>query len=1172
MAPTVPQPGFNYTASALHGNWHLKYLKTAYPPSVHAALEQFIEFCKELVKQEGLRPSAYKHLPDAKKQLQEDRKAMIPKITSEYPHHFEVVGYPGFRDKVIRGVLAYASNWADKDRVKSETPALNDPQLTAFNVSPQVAQHTFEPPSADWFSECSLVVFPPQSLSGLLPIHMMISRVCQDVDLGVRLTASHARFDKLWQPINKKFNLEAVDCEYQLAYKSVRSGTVCGILDDQDLQDCIQSHFNTRKPEIFIETLPLGGPRPSTTQALTEENLFGQYEDPSVLKSRALTVSSRDTSLTNTSTSPTPPPATLIKRSIPTDDHQSDDSSLSLTGRRAKRARTKTATPPERTPTTSSDEDQSTSSFVVSDDSDPDTHTDRTTSEVPLEKRRHVARPSSAPSDELQEVEQDTGIVVNSEIGELDEIIDKKGLLPEGTFDDEDEDDEEEDPEARLQRILDSKACEHINEWEPCCAAFRILQPGKSDRDMKRYLPFMKEGLKDWQLLCVYVVVIGCGGDLGVFGKMIGDIPGLGKTWIAIAIAIIYLLLLEKWREIEAEWAEEPTTRKHCPKNAKHDAECPTDSKFFSPCPCQPSAPFHKCRPLDGPTLFEVPPGNIKQWRKEMRRIVDLEALGVELCVVYDGYPADESFSRFQQTLKTEISAAEKNRRQKKSQYIVEEAAWGVPKPESSNIWILTAWNTFNKREEYFNRIHTRKWTENHKLKTKDQKLYMFHAGLVIVDEAHRVKTPAIGHWKSPASMKKDRPSRPFWLVPMSGTIVHSGPTDLLAIMELFYHKSWDDEQHPLHVLRPASLKVGLRLLKNEDESKGPERKDFMDRFALALPYVLIRRNEYSLWFGKELIPLPPLYLKEYTTKLPNAYRSAHEQLVARWQAVILGELRAAQRTWDANQHKPAYLHQHPNRPTRITAKNAVNGTGTEISSAARLLRLCSTLPSLAESSHTYPEHKWTNAMADIQFINTTTGKMKQGCILDLEWSKIKHSPKLIALGKLMKIHPGEHFLVMTSFVEVAICAQRWVQEATPSQKLAIFIGNQKHRDSIIDDFMGYTDDHGKDFAPTNDGLTGTAGTLGTGHNLTRATVVVLTEPIFEVPLYKQIPKRAHRCPQKKPVYFYTITTDTAIESYVTNARVRKEGFGDKAFEAKVDVVEVEKPATGVKGVGEATT
>ncbi|KAL8899897.1 MAG: hypothetical protein Q9192_001339, partial [Flavoplaca navasiana] len=87
----------------------------------------------------------------------------------------------------------------------------------------------------------------------------------------------------------------------------------------------------------------------------------------------------------------------------------------------------------------------------------------------------------------------------------------------------------------------------------------------------------------------------------------------------------------------------------------------------------------------------------------------------------------------------------------------------------------------------------------------------------------------------------------------------------------------------------------------------------------------------------------------------------------------------------DANQHKPAYLREHPNRPTKITAKNAVNSTGTEISSTARLLRLYSTLPSLAESSHTYPEHKWTNAMADIQFIDTTTGKMKQGCILDLE-------------------------------------------------------------------------------------------------------------------------------------------------------------------------------------------
>ena len=39
--------------------------------------------------------------------------------------------------------------------------------------------------------------------------------------------------------------------------------------------------------------------------------------------------------------------------------------------------------------------------------------------------------------------------------------------------------------------------------------------------------------------------------------------------------------------------------------------------------------------------------------------------------------------------------------------------------------------------------------------------------------------------------------------------------------------------------------------------------------------------------------------------------------------------------------------------------------------------------------------------------------------------AKIRTSPKLLALKQIMKKHPGEYMLVMTSFLEVAICVQR---------------------------------------------------------------------------------------------------------------------------------------------------
>ncbi|KAL9638253.1 MAG: hypothetical protein Q9204_001568 [Flavoplaca sp. TL-2023a] len=414
---------------------------------------------KELVKQEGLGGSAYRDPPNGKKQLERDRKVMIPQITSAYPNHFDVVSHLGFRPKVISGVLTYTSNWASKDRVKPETPGPDDPNSHTVNISPRLHQHAFDDPLRDWFAQCSLIVLPPARLSPTIPaLLFLMARTTAHISRGERLTPSHARFDKIWQPINKRFNLEAVGCGHQLAFRSVRSGTVCGIQDDLDLQDCIQSYANIGRSEISIEVLPLGGLAP-------------------------------------------PPPNLPTKRPAPSSD--SDGSDLPLApGHHRKKPYTKAATPPERTPTISSDEDELASSFVASDHSCLDPHADRTTSEVPLEKRRHAARPSSAPSKELQKVEQDTGMAVDTETEEVGNIITRDNWLLQDTLDDDDKGEEadrqEEDPEARIRRILDSKACEHVEGWEAGCAAVRNPQPGKSDRDSKRYLLFMKEWLRDW--------------------------------------------------------------------------------------------------------------------------------------------------------------------------------------------------------------------------------------------------------------------------------------------------------------------------------------------------------------------------------------------------------------------------------------------------------------------------------------------------------------------------------------------------------------------------------------------------------------------------------------------------------------------------------------------------
>ena len=112
-----------------------------------------------------------------------------------------------------------------------------------------------------------------------------------------------------------------------------------------------------------------------------------------------------------------------------------------------------------------------------------------------------------------------------------------------------------------------------------------------------------------------------------------------------------------------------------------------------------------------------------------------------------------------------------------------------------------------------------------------------------------------------------------------------------------------------------------------------------------------------------------------------------------------------------------------------------------------------------------------------------------------------------------------------------------------------MFFGNTNKRKAAQHAFMRTTDTYGQPIEKDKpDVLIGRLRHMGVGLNLTRATVVILCEPIYDPAMYKQAPKRAHRLGQKEEVFAYILFSNTRIEEYVDGQRVSKSGFGVEAF------------------------
>ncbi|KAL8659728.1 MAG: hypothetical protein Q9226_000284 [Calogaya cf. arnoldii] len=561
-----------------------------------------------------------------------------------------------------------------------------------------------------------------------------------------------------------------------------------------------------------------------------------------------------------------------------------------------------------------------------------------------------------------------------------------------------------------------------------------------------------------------------------------------------------------------------------------------------------------KTRPPDGCTFIQVAPANIKEWVKYIEEYVKLEELGITFIINHKDFQ-HRPLAPYIKKLRTVRDMSDPNTKFPPSKAAEHPAAFGLPTPESTSFIVLTTYQTWDRTCRTFESSRNYHHQVNRQKVVKTDKIMEFQCGFAIVDESHRITTPGSGHWRALERMRKDRPYLRFWSCFLSGTMLHTSPKDLAAAISIISSLSWQDERHTLYPLRVDRLKEISNLLETQgtDPSADEKTDAFVDAFKRLLHRVLIRRNENSTWFKKSLIDLKPLEMRRVNVKFPEEHRGAHDSLVAKWTAKMKLKLAKDQAEWDKNQHRPAYRRDNPVRPDSLAS-------GTVFSSSnARRLRLTSTLPSLAANLPKYADQIWRNKEIVQNCLDKDTGTMKSGCVLDQEWGNLRKDPKIVKMLKVLADHHDKPFLILSFSAEVLLLCERAIRESGRGRWMAPYFGTQKSKTGAKDGFRGLTNAEGKLIHPVRpDGLGGTTKTLGTGHNLTQAKVIILMEPVYESYLWTQIPKRAHRYGQTEKMFFYTLFTDTKIEDYVNDRRIRKDGFGEKAFARLAEMEELE--------------
>ncbi|KAL8798354.1 MAG: hypothetical protein Q9182_006733 [Xanthomendoza sp. 2 TL-2023] len=694
---------------------------------------------------------------------------------------------------------------------------------------------------------------------------------------------------------------------------------------------------------------------------------------------------------------------------------------------------------------------------------------------------------------------------------------------------------------TEMRRATDSDECEHKHDeyWPMAATLIGLQHANHTSSSAKVKLPWMRETVFHWQWLSIFVCVMFNRGQDGQYGALLGDEMGLGKTWQGAGVGVIRQWLIWQWSRIEQEWHSPSASPEHCARDAPLGSKC-SAQKHRLQCPCEPDSPFHQLRPSPGCTIFFVQNGKVNDWISELNRIIDWAAMKVKLEIRHDNHGLDGQTIK---KLRTKVDSADPNAVLRPTSANNHEAVYGVPSEESTFIWLLTTWQTWTKADLHlFTDTHRYRRQEGKIRFNEEQKIGRFHCGLAVIDEVHNTKGVGKGPFAPLQAMRTQRPSQRFWFVAMSGTIVAETPDDIAASLSIIGHEDWAADNHPLHPFSVQGLHDLTRSLNAwiddpTNEKKRSKSRESIDAFAVLLPRFLIRRTEDSTWMGQLLVNLPPRYDRVETVPFPAEFEVALQDVAKQWAEGQLAKLKRMQATWDEKSANKTWLARNPTRPDKLGRNMAFD--------AARMLRCCSILPYMAVLCKNHPEQEWTNNGVASTCIEPATGRMRQGSILDEAYLELRKSPRIVHAASCIKAHQCPPTLVSSSFTEVILVFERYLRESGDIDCAPqMYYGSAQKR---IDAKAAFMQERDKTTNAPNV-LLGTIRQLAEGHNLQRATLVLLIEPIYDRRMFNQFPKRAHRPGQRSMVYFYVFTSATNIEMYVDKKRESKAGFTQAAI------------------------
>ncbi len=170
---------------------------------------------------------------------------------------------------------------------------------------------------------------------------------------------------------------------------------------------------------------------------------------------------------------------------------------------------------------------------------------------------------------------------------------------------------------------------------------------------------------------------------------------------------------------------------------------------WFCKCFCQSNFKCFKMRLINELTLFLVFLSNVNNWFNELKIIVDLKALKIELTVVHNVIVELSHIMIIIKVnrIRTICDNSDENIKLSK----IKSCDWSEQHSKSSKkstlMFILTTWQSWHEIFDVVNEQHKYAFKQEEKRVTQTEIIHYFQCNFVIVDELHTVKNIEKNMW-----------------------------------------------------------------------------------------------------------------------------------------------------------------------------------------------------------------------------------------------------------------------------------------------------------------------------------------------------------------------------------------------------------------------------------------